>query len=153
MLKLKEEDRKLLNTIQEEEMAVARVGKIAKKLGMPISTVNTKLKKFQKLGIIKGYSAVIDPEKLGLGFVAYNLSHSRLTPKFHPDIIGNKLAAIPEVEEVFFITGEWDYIVKLRVKDKDEYVRVIPKVAHCVERGLGIVAPKCYKETRKVLVR
>ena len=130
-----------------------RPSRIAKKLGIPISSVNTKLRKFEKLGVIKGYSAVIDPEKLGLGFVAFNLSHSRLTPKFNPDIAGKKLSSIPEVEEVFFITGKWDYLVKLRVKDKDEYMKVIPKVAHCVERGEGIVAPKSFKDTRKILIK
>jgi Lrp/AsnC family leucine-responsive transcriptional regulator len=152
-IKLKEEDKKLLNLIQEEDACIPRVTKLAHQLGLPTSTINTKIEKFKKLGIIKGFSAVLDPEKLGLGFVAFNLSHSKLTPKFNPDTIAKKLAAIPEVEEVFFITGEWDYIAKLRVRDKNEYVKVISEVAHCVERGLGIIAPKCFKEAHKILVR
>jgi len=153
MIKLKEEDKKLLNLIQEEGMAVARVGKIAKKLGMPTSTVNTKLKRFEKLGIIKGFCGVLDPEKLGRGFLAFNLSRARLDPKFKVETVGEKLAAIPETEEVFFIMGEWDYLTKLRVADKEEYTKVIPKLARLITHGKGIMTTKCFKETHKILVK
>ena len=152
-MRLKDEDKKLLNLIQEEGMAVARVGKIAKKLGMPISTVNTKLKKFERLGIIKGFCGVLDPEKLGRGFLVYNLSRAALDPKFKVEDVGEKLAKIPEVEEVFFIVGEWDYITKLRVADKEEYTKVIPKVARLITHGKGIMTTKCFKETHKILVK
>ncbi len=153
MLKLKDEDKRLLNLIQEEDMAVARVGKIAKKLGMPISTVNTKLKKFEKMGIIKGFCAVLDPEKLGRGFLIFNLSRAALDPKFKVETVGDKLAVIPEVEEVFFTVGEWDYITKLRVANKEEYTKVIPKIARLITHGKGIMTTKCFKESHKILVK
>ena len=49
MKKLKEIDKKLLNLIQEEDMAVPRVTRIAHKLGLPVTTVKTKLDKFKKV--------------------------------------------------------------------------------------------------------
>jgi DNA-binding Lrp family transcriptional regulator len=152
-IKLKEEDKKLLNLIQEEDACIPRVTKIAHELNLPTSTVNTKIEKFKKLGVIKGFSAILDPEKVGRGLVAFNLSINKLGPKFKIETLGEKLAAIPEVEEVFFIVGEWDYLVKLRVANKEEYTEVIPKVAQLVTRGKGIMTMKCFKETHKILVK
>jgi len=152
-IKLKEEDKKLLNLIQEEDACIPRVTKIAHELGLPTSTVNTKIEKFKKLGVIKGFSAILDPEKVGRGLVAFNLSRAALHPKFKIETIGEKLAAISEVEEVFFIIGEWDYITKLRVADKEEYTKVIPQLARLITHGKGIMATKCFKETHKILVK
>lgn len=57
------------------------------------------------------------------------------------------------MQEIFFITGDYDYLVKLRVKDQEEYFRVIQEVAKCFEvRGKGLVAPKCFKESLKIVI-
>ena len=64
-----------------------------------------------------------------------------------------KLARIPQVQEVFYITGDYDYLVKLRVSDKEEYFKVIQKVAKCFDlRGKGIIAPRCFKDSPKIVI-
>ncbi|UCD03906.1 MAG: Lrp/AsnC ligand binding domain-containing protein [Candidatus Woesearchaeota archaeon] len=152
-MELKEIDKKLLNLIQEEDMAVPRVTRIARKLGLATSTVKTKLNKFEKLGIIKGYSAVIDPEKVDRSFVAFKFAAKKFKEPTDLNEIGKKLAKIPEVEEAYFLVGEWDYVVKMRLKDKLEYVTVAPKVAVSVDGCKGVIAPKCFKDSKKILIK
>jgi Lrp/AsnC family leucine-responsive transcriptional regulator len=152
-IKLKPEDKKLLNLIQGEDACVPRVTKIAHKLGLPTSTVKTKIDKFKKLGVIKGFSAILDPVKVDRGFVAFKFGAKKFKQPTDLDEIGRKLAKIPEVEEVYFLVGEWDYAVKMRLKDKLEYVKVAPQVAVLVDRCKGVIAPKMFKETHKILVK
>lgn len=150
---LSEVDKKLLNLVQEETMAVPRVTMLAHKLRLPTSTVKTKLNKFEKLGIIKGYSAIIVPEKVGRGLVAFKFGAKKFREPDELNKIGEKLARIPEVEEVYFAVGEWDYITKMRLKDEKEYTEVAPKIACIVDSCKGIIAPKCFKDSKKVLVK
>lgn len=152
-MELKEIDKELLNLIQEDDMAVPRVTKIAHKLGLATSTVKTKLNKFEKQGIIKGYSAVIDPEKVDRGFVAFKFGAKKFKKPEDLDEIGEKLARIPEVEETYFLVGEWDYVTKMRLKDELEYVQVAPKIAVMLDGCKGIIAPKCFKDSKKVLIK
>jgi len=152
-IKLKPEDKKLLNLIQEEDACVPRVTKLAHKLKLPTSTVKTKIDKFKKLGVIKGFSAILDPKKIGRPVVAFKFGAKKFKKPEDLDIIGKKLAEIPEVQEVYFLVGEWDYIVKMRLKDEKEYTEVAPKVAVCVDACKGIISPKCFKETHKILVK
>ncbi len=152
-LKLKPVDKKILNIVQESDMAAPRTTKIAHKMKLPPSTVNTKIEKFKKLGIIKGFSAVIDSEKLGRSVVAFKFGAKKFKNTSDLEKIGKKLSGINKVQEVFFLVGEWDYITKMRIKDEEEYAKVAPNIAILVDRCEGMIAPKCFKESRKIIVR
>ncbi|MFC2174694.1 Lrp/AsnC family transcriptional regulator [archaeon] len=157
MKALKAEDKKLLNLLQKDDACVPRVTMLAHKLGLPTSTVKTKIDKLVREGYVTGLSATVDPEKTGRGFVAFTLGRVPLRKDLDlVEDIPKLLAAIPEVLEVFFISGEWDYLIKFRVKDRDEYTHVIKKVAKALGegngRGLGMVGFKTLKETHKIKV-
>jgi DNA-binding Lrp family transcriptional regulator len=154
MKELKEIDKKLLNLIQEESMAVPRVTRIANKLGLPVTTVKTKLDKFAKLGIIKGYSAIIDPDKVDKSLVAFWFGKIPKGVKKPAESVLSRMMEVPQVQEVFFISGEWDFIVKARLKDHKEYYHVAAELAKRYEEqsGMGVFAPKTFKDTHKIMV-
>lgn len=103
--------------------------------------------------MIKSFTVLLDPEKVNKGYVAFVFGQAKLGQEIDLDKAGKALAKIPEVQEVYFITGDYDYLVKLRVSDKEEYYAVIQKVARCFEvRGKGIIAPKCFKDTPKIVI-
>ncbi|MHA1835102.1 MAG: Lrp/AsnC family transcriptional regulator, partial [Candidatus Baldrarchaeia archaeon] len=62
-MKLDEKDIKILNLIQENCKLTAR--EIAKRINSPITTVFARIKRLEKRGIIKGYKAILNAEKLG----------------------------------------------------------------------------------------
>lgn len=150
---LKPLDFDILRLIQEKDLCVPRITKIAHDLQVPTSTVQARLDKMRELGVITGCTVLIDPEQVGCGFVAFIFGQAKLGEGIDLERPAKKLAKIPQVQEVFFITGDYDYLVKIRVKDREEHFKVVQQVAACFEvRGMGLIAPKCFKDTPKLFL-
>ena len=153
MEKIKPIDKKILELIQDKDLCVPRITKIAHQLQIPTSTVQARINKLQEMKVIKGFTVLVDPEKLDKSYVAFVLGQAKLGKDIDLEKPAKQLMKIPQVQEVFFITGDYDYLVKLRVKDKEEYFKVIQKVAQCFDmRGKGIIAPKCFKDSPKIVI-
>ncbi|MBI4016985.1 MAG: Lrp/AsnC family transcriptional regulator [Candidatus Aenigmarchaeota archaeon] len=153
MNKIKPIDKNILRLMQDENLCVPRITKIAHRLRVPTSSVQSRINKLQAAGVIKGFTVLVDPEKLDKSYVAFVFGQAKLGKEVDLDKPAELLAKIPEVQEVYFITGEYDYLVKVRVKDQQEYYGVIQKIARCFDvRGKGLVAPKCFKDTQKIVI-
>ena len=68
---LDEKDLKVLQALIENSKA--RTSQLSKKLRMPITTIHNRIKKLEKLGVIKNYTVVPDYKKLGKGILSYIL--------------------------------------------------------------------------------
>lgn len=151
--KLKPVDKTILDLLQNGDLCVPRITKIAHKLQLPTSTVQAKIIRMGREGLIRGFSVVLDPEKLGNGYVVFLLGQAKFGESLDLDQLANKFAKIPQIQEVFFISGEYDYLVKVRVKDQKEYYELVQKIGRILEaRATGIVAHKCFKDTQKIKV-
>ena len=109
--------------------AKASVVEIAKKTGLPGTTVYNRIKKLNKEGVIKGYTIRVDNKKIGKGlsaYVAITVDYRRLKEQKIPvrQLI-KKIALLPSIEEMNIVTGEIDAIVKVRVKDINELNEVL----------------------------
>jgi len=155
MDKIKDIDKKLLNLLQKGDMCVPRITKLAHELGLPTSTVQTKIEKFKKEGVIKEYSAILDPEKVDKSLVAFWFGKT-LKGGSDKEIesVPNKLKKIPQVQDVFFVSGEWDFVIKARLRDHKEYYEVARQLVKNYEEqsGMGMIAPKCFKDSHKIIV-
>ena len=148
---LKSTDKKILNLLQKDDLCVPRITKIAHKLHLPTSTVQAKINKMQKLGLIKGFSAILDPEKLDKSYTVFVFGQAKLGANFDLERVAKKLIKFPQVQDIFFISGDYDYLIKLRVKDQNEYYELVQKMGPIFEeRAKGIVAHKCFKDTQKI---
>ena len=83
------------------------------------------MKKLEETGVIERYTVKLNAEALGLGetvMVQVTLdSHSDNTlEKF-----GETLASIPEVVEAYLVSGEYDYLLRIAVKDTKDYERLL----------------------------
>ncbi len=114
-------DRQILSIIQgDARMAAAEV---ARQVGMAPSAVFERMRKLEERGVIRGYTASIEPGVVGLGLLAFVLVGAReASPK---NEIGRALAAIPGVQEVHHIAGSDDYIVKVRTAGPDALGRLL----------------------------
>src|SRR5512137_2166404 len=107
-------DRKILELLQ----ANARMSnaELAKAVGLTVSSVHERVKKLERKGVITGYVARVDAEKLGKGLLSFmRLSFSTL-PHESIDDVRAKLAAIcakePDVLECHGVAGEECFVLK-----------------------------------------
>ena len=99
---------------------------LAKETGLAPSTMLDRVKKLEDKGIIKGYRAVMNPEKLGLkaqGFACISLDRHRVKDI---EILENEIKKIPNVRACYHITGRFDYllhIVALELGDLGDLIK------------------------------
>lgn len=146
MKELDELDLKILATIEKEGFVSPDVSKISKELKKPITTIYSRLKRLEAKKILKGFKPLIAIGEKNI--TAFMLIEA--APGTDPDDLGRKLARIPEVKEVYFTTGEWYFLIKLKVKDMDEYYKIsgetLVKEFSQLTKIVGLMAPKTYKE-------
>ena len=104
------------------------LAKIAKKLKEPSTTIHYNIKKLEKEGAIKTYKAVFDYKKVDEGFCVFVLINLSPDEYGNPENIGKELAKHPQVESVDICTGNWEMILKVRVKDQDAYYNLVKNV-------------------------
>ena len=99
---------------------------LAKETGLAPSTMLDRVKKLEDKGIIKGYRAVMDPEKLGLkaqGFACISLDRHQVKDI---EILENAIKNIPNVRACYHITGRFDYllhVVALELGDLGDLIK------------------------------
>lgn len=88
---------------------------IARQVGMAPSAILERIRKLEQRGVIQGYETRINPEAVGLSLLAFVAVRS--DERVGDEHAGERLAEIPEVQEVHHIAGDDCYLVKVRVKD------------------------------------
>ena len=114
-MRLNYKDSELLKHLSKNGKASQR--ELAEVTGLALGTVSNHLKVLEKDKIIKGYSANIDPEKVG--FTLSATIHLRITKGKIMDVQAS-IAKHPRVYIVYDITGEWDSLVLARFKNREE---------------------------------
>ena len=128
-------DERILDILKENSKLSTQ--QISKKASIPITTVHHRIKKLEKQGIIKKYTVVLDPKKIGKAISAYILiivDYKLLKQiKKTQDDLAKKLKLHPAIEEASTVTGETDIIIKVRAKDMGELNNLITNYVRNVE--------------------
>jgi Lrp/AsnC family leucine-responsive transcriptional regulator len=90
---------------------------IARAIGLAPSAVLERLRKLETRGLIRGYSADVDPRAVDRGMLAFIAVRSDEVPG--ADNIARELARFPDVLEVHHVAGEDCYLVKVRARDAE----------------------------------
>jgi len=94
---------------------------LSKTVGLSASACLRRVQELERSGIIKGYRAVIDREKLGVAFTAYvTVALSEHTKKAQRDF-ERVMKTAPEVREVHDVTGAVEYILRVEARDLAAY--------------------------------
>ncbi len=98
---------------------------LARRIGLSKSPVQARLKRLEDSGVITGYRAILDPIRMGqahVAFVEVRLSDTReaALQAFNRAVLG-----IPEVEQCHMIASRFDYLLKVRTADIQDYRRVL----------------------------
>ena len=105
-----------------------QIARIAKKLQEPSTTLHYNIKKLEQEKAVLSYKAVFDYKKIDEGFCTYVLISLSPDEYGNPERIGKDLSKHSEIESVDIVTGDWEMVLKVRVKDQDEYYQFIKNV-------------------------
>jgi DNA-binding Lrp family transcriptional regulator len=124
---------------------------IAEKVKAPTSTVHYRVKRLERNGVIDGYYANINAEKLGFDYLTVIKVHALYGPGYH-ERIGKKLAKIPGVWAVYFTFGETDFFVLTRSQDKSEHLKILNVLMGTkgIERTSTQIVARVIKENPKL---
>jgi Lrp/AsnC family leucine-responsive transcriptional regulator len=114
-------DRSILALIQRDgKMSQAL---IAQHVGLSTAAVNERLKKLDQSGVIRRFTALVDPRAVGIqvtAFIEVFIEHPRYEAPFIQRILG-----LDEVQECHHITGEFSVLLKVRVPDMESLQRLV----------------------------
>lgn len=142
-------DHRLLALLQQDDRTP--VAELGKTLGVAASTLNDRIRRLVKLGVVKGFQAQLDPQKVGLDLLAFVF-----VGWSDPDTEARFLAAMaaaPAVQEVHHVTGAWNYLIKVRLpttRDLEGFFAEVLKVVPGVQRTETLIALSSPKETTVV---
>lgn len=112
-------DRKLINLLQDDSKQTTK--QLSLQLNLSVTAVYERIKKLEHQNVITKYVAIINKNKIEKSFLVFChvklVQHSReYVTTFEREIL-----KLEEVSECFHVSGDYDYILKVYVKDMDEY--------------------------------
>jgi Lrp/AsnC family leucine-responsive transcriptional regulator len=110
-----EVDRQILEILQSDGRTSN--AELARRVGMAPSAVFERVRRLEQRGVIRGYSAHVDPRVVERSLLAYILVRS--DERTGTSSAGEALTEVPEVLEVHHVAGQDNYLVKVRVKDPE----------------------------------
>jgi Lrp/AsnC family leucine-responsive transcriptional regulator len=132
-------DLRILDLLQSD--ARMSNAEIARSLGIAASAVLERVRKLERRGVIRGYAARLDPRALGHALLAFIYVQADERPG--GEGLGERLARVPEVQEVHHIAGEDCYLVKVRCASPEALGRLL-------KEGIGALAE--VRRTRTTVV-
>jgi len=118
-------DTRILHALSDDPRAT--VVALAQATGLARNTVQSRLAKFERDGVLRPFERCIDPAALGYplaAFVLVAVTQRKLGP------IGDALELIPEVLEVHGLSGTTDLLVQIVARDADDLYRVAGRILH-----------------------
>lgn len=119
MEELDEKDVQLLRLLQKN--AKLTVKELAREVNLSPSPVFERVKRLEQEGYVKKYSAILDAEKLNRGFTVF----CQIKLKIHDRSVGydfvKEILEIEEVAECYNISGDFDFLLKVQVRDMKHY--------------------------------
>ncbi len=124
-------DKKILRSLQEN----GRMSNLslAKSVDLTPTPCLERVKRLERDGLITGYTASLDPAKLGLGLlIIVHISLNHGAPGVF-DRFTAEVKAIPQVIECLMVTGDFDYILKIRCADMHDYRMVLSEQLSAID--------------------
>jgi Lrp/AsnC family leucine-responsive transcriptional regulator len=125
-------DRRILAILQENGRLSNQ--EIAERINLSPSPCLRRIRRLEESGVIRGYVALLDAQKLGLDLLAYvnvrleKRSGPALSPRggaTHADLFRAAVQTWPEVVACHAMTGDMDYLLRVQVEDMAHFSRFV----------------------------
>ena len=134
MITIDATDKKILRLLQED--AHLTLKDISNKINLSLTPVHDRVKRLEKEGFIEKYVSIVNKKKLGIHLTVY--CQVTLVKQTHDvsEEFNKSILNMPEVVECNFVSGNFDYLLKVVLADMDSYhyfhqqkLSVLPEVS------------------------
>lgn len=116
---LDETDKKILRLLQED--AHLTLKDIANQINLSLTPVHDRVKRLEKEGIIEKYVSILNKKKLGKNLIVY-CQVTLVKQTFDiSEAFNQSILNLPEVVECNFVSGSFDYMLKIVLPDMESY--------------------------------
>tara|TARA_B110000902_G_C14233043_1_gene559612 strand:+ start:507 stop:965 length:459 start_codon:yes stop_codon:yes gene_type:complete len=112
-------DKKLINLLQNDSKQTTK--QLSLQLNLSVTAIYERIKKLENQKVINKYVAIINKHKIEKSFLVF--CHVKLIQhsKEYVTTFEREILKLEEVSECFHVSGDYDYILKIYVKDMGEY--------------------------------
>ncbi len=140
-------DRKILTCLQRD--ATLPVAEIAERVGLSTTPCWRRIQRLERDGVIAGRVALLDPDKLNLGVTVFVHIRTAQHNAAWLEKFAAAVAAIPEIVELYRMSGDIDYLMRVVVPDIAGYDAIYQRLIAAVELSdvSSTFAMECIKHT------
>jgi Lrp/AsnC family transcriptional regulator, leucine-responsive regulatory protein len=113
---------------------------LADKVGLSPSACLRRVQELERCGVISGYRAVLNPQAMGISFIAYVLVGLSQHTKADQRGFEEAMASAPEVRECHNVTGTVEYLLRIEATDLAAYKYFHTEVLGTVPQVSSIVS-------------
>jgi Lrp/AsnC family leucine-responsive transcriptional regulator len=112
-------DKKLINLLQKDSKQTTK--QLSLQLNLSVTAIYERVKKLENQKVIEKYVAIINKNKIDKSFLVF--CHVKLIQhsKEYVTTFEREVLKLEEVSECFHVSGDYDYILKIYVKDMETY--------------------------------
>ncbi|MFL0101211.1 Lrp/AsnC family transcriptional regulator [Tenacibaculum maritimum] len=118
-MKLDAFDKRLINLLQINSKQTTK--QLSLQLGLSVTAVYERIKKLEKEKIIKDYVALVNKDKIERSFLVFCHIKLEKHTKEYIAVFEKEINRLEEVTECFHVSGDYDYILKIYMKDMTAY--------------------------------
>lgn len=152
-IKLDHTDRQILEILQENGRIAN--SELAKQIGLTTTPTLERVKRLEREGVIRGYTAWIDRESVQKGLTVFCSIKLKAHQLGEMEEFTRHITEIPEILACYNTTGEFDYLLYIVVKDTIEYELLLRKKLSQIpgiERIYTSIVLSTLKEQSKITV-
>ncbi|WP_370208094.1 Lrp/AsnC family transcriptional regulator [Aeromicrobium sp.] len=117
-------DRRIIDHLVRDGRA--GYARIAADVGLAAPAVKRRVDRLVADGVVKGFTAVVDPDLMGWAVEAYVEVHCRGT--ITPEALGSAFAKVPEIHAAATVSGQADAILRIVARDVRDLERALERV-------------------------
>jgi Lrp/AsnC family transcriptional regulator, leucine-responsive regulatory protein len=116
-------DLRILEVLQQDGRISNQ--ELAERVSLSPSPCLRRLRRLEELGVIRQYVALVDPQRIGLGLLAYVTVKLEKRGKMPMDEFRARVQTWPEVLACYAMTGDMDYLLRVHVEDLEHFSRLV----------------------------
>ncbi len=122
-LEIDDTDKAILTELQRDS-SISNV-ELARRISLSPPAVHARIKRLEELGYVRQYAAILDREKVGYDLLCLVQVTLEVHHMQNINVFRDAINQMPEVLECYFITGEFDYLLKVAVRSRKELERFL----------------------------